>query len=125
MIAVSLLAPLTIHAFVATILGASAAHFDEWIAISLVVVGHAHLAHAWRCYAFATGARVLDADELMLARPRAEWRAFGIAVVVSALPGALLYLIPPILTAGTGILFNPILFRGMTRTIVAERRALA
>jgi hypothetical protein len=46
-------------------------------------------------------------------------------VTASAAPGIVFLCIPPVLTAVTGLLFNPILCRGMVKTIVAERRALA
>ena len=124
MIAVALLAPLTIHAVVYLGFGGGLAAFNNWIGLSLLCVGHAHLALAWGCHRFARNAASLTGYALEQAGRRAQWRAFGFAVLFAALPGGVLYLIPPILTAATGLLFNPILFLKMTGTLVAERAAL-
>jgi hypothetical protein len=122
MIAVGLLAPLTIHLPFAASVGRDAG--DGWIALSMLIVGHAHLALAFMYARFARRAKHLSSDALALARSNMEWSAWGIAVAVSAVPGIVFVLIPPVLTAVTGLLFNPILFRSMTRAILAERVVL-
>ncbi len=125
MMAVALLAPLTIHFLVFDLLGhGTASSFDPWIKMSLLFVGHAHLALAAGCHRFAREAALSPGGALTQARSPAEWRAFEYAVVAAVFPSSLLALIPPVLTAATGLVFNPLLFRGMTRTIVAEREVL-
>jgi hypothetical protein len=52
-------------------------------------------------------------------------RALGITTLVSALPFALLYLIPPILVFVTGVIFVPVSFSALTRIVEAERHQLA
>jgi hypothetical protein len=124
MIAVALLAPLTLHFPVAVLLDAGA-KFDDWIMMSLAIVGHAHLALAAMYARFAYKARKLDSVTLDLDRSAFGWGAWCVAVGVSAVPGIVLFVIPPILTAVTGLVFNPLLFWAMTRTIIGERQALA
>jgi hypothetical protein len=51
------------------------------------------------------------------------WAALGVTVV-SAIPGAFLFLIPPAITTATGLLFIPAMFGMMRRRIVQERNAL-
>jgi hypothetical protein len=49
------------------------------------------------------------------------WKALGIAVLVGAIPGAALYLLPPILVAVTGVLFVPFSFASLRDRVAAER----
>jgi hypothetical protein len=124
MIGVGMLAPLTIH-FIAWMMLRPYSDVDIWIVLSLVIVGHAHLTLAFLYARFATRAGRLSDDELAAQRSRFEWRTYGFTVLASAIPGALLFAIPPVLTAATALVFHPLLFRTMTRTILAERQALA
>jgi hypothetical protein len=127
LIAISLLAPLTLHLLVWALVARrndALASFDDWMRVSMVVVGHAHLVLAFLGYRFASRACQLSTDELEAARSGAEWRAYGFAVLASALPGAVLFLIPPVLTALTGLLFNPLAYRLLTGAVVQERRWL-
>lgn len=101
------------------------ARFDGWIALSLAIVGHAHLVLAFLCYRFAKKVRELPLEKIHEEGKRASWAVFGWTVVASAVPGALLSLIPPGLTALTGVLFAPAMFRLMSRRVVAEREVLA
>jgi hypothetical protein len=123
MVAVGLLAPLSIHAPFAFMLAHG--EVDRWILLSLAIVGHAHLVLAAMYVYFARRASKLDSEALVAARSRLEWSAWGATVAASAVPGIVFLLIPPVLTAVTGLLFNPVLCRGMVKTIVAERRDLA
>jgi hypothetical protein len=122
MSSVGLLAPLTIHAPVVFLIARG--EVDSWILLSLAIVGHAHLVlAAWYVY-FAHRASKLDSDALIRARSRLEWSAWGLTVALSVVPGAMFLFIPPVLTAVTGLLFNPLLCRWMVKTIVSERSAL-
>ena len=124
MMAIALLAPLTIHDLVWQVVSGGGRGFEEWIGLSLLIVGHAHLALAYACFRFAREARETPTRQLSGLRAEHEWRAYGLAVVVSAIPGALIYLVPPLLTIVTGICFNPLMFRGITRSLRNERRLL-
>jgi hypothetical protein len=135
MVGCSLAAPLTIHflfVLACDAVGALAPDhgssfsevrsFDEWIAMSALVVGHAHLVLAGHGVLFARRLRRLAAD----AEPPegAGWRALLWAVVASAIPGALIILIPPGLTFFTGLIFIPFMYGVARRTFVRERAEL-
>lgn len=122
LMALALLAPLTLHFVVATLLGASG-NFDTWIVMSLVLVGHAHLVLAWSAWRFAGALRQRSLDELY--HPcRDGVRALGATFAWSILPSGLLLFIPPLLVALTGALFVPASFGSMQRRVAAERTAL-
>jgi hypothetical protein len=124
MMAVAFLAPLSLHAIAATFMGALD-KFDEWIALSIGIVGHAHVALAIFYAAFGSRARWLD-DATLAAQPSpGPWAVYGWVVLVSAIPGILFMLLPPIITAVTALFFHPFLYRGMIRTLLKERAALA
>jgi hypothetical protein len=99
--------------------------FDIWIMLSLVIVGHAHIVLAVLGARFASKARDMSIDEVELSRGRAQWVAFGYTLLASALPGALLFLIPPVLTAATGVIVAPVMFNLASHWIRSERRDLA
>ncbi len=124
--AISLLMPLTLHyTFMATTLQEPPAIFGKWIAISLVIVGHAHLALMAQAIAFARKMRTATAESLAQMRIHREWaKAWGITIGVAALPGALLVGIPPLLTAITGLAFIPFMFALMRRRVMSERSVL-
>lgn len=131
LMAIALLAPLTIHALVYGALlayqgslASNVADFNTWVALSLLIVGHAHLVLAFLSYRFAKKLRELPTVELEQKGGQLGWNAFWWTVFVSAVPGALLYLIPPLLTLFTGLLFSPAAFRFMRRRVMAEREAL-
>jgi hypothetical protein len=119
LVAFALLAPLSIHLLVAGVIVRG--HFDAWMALSYALVGHAHL-----CVAFC-GARLAkrlrDAEDLTGFAPR-EWKAYWLTVGVSAIPGAILIGIPPLMVAGTGLFFIPGLWGWAVRTVAHERMAL-
>lgn len=123
LIALAFLCPLTLHWMIATPL--SVGHdFDKWIMLSLVLVGHAHLVLAYQAARFARNALNMSAVEVEQTRSKKQWAAFGWTVVASALPGALFFLIPPIITAATGLIVAPLMFHSAARWIVDERREL-
>jgi hypothetical protein len=93
--------------------------------LSLAIVGHAHVALAIFYGVFAARAHRLD-DAALAAKPSpGPWAIYGWVVLVSAIPGVVLVLLPPILTAVTALFFHFGLYRLMARKIIAERAALA
>jgi len=126
MIAIALLAPLTIHLIVYGLVGQLRGldGFDRWIGLSLVVVGHAHLTLAYLGWRFAKNAHALYRGDIARGAAGSGWSAYGYTVLASALPGAFLYLLPPILTAVTGLFIASPLFGAMTRALVRERHTL-
>src|SRR5260370_38098921 len=84
--------------------------YDEWIRVSVLIVGNAHIALAVCAFLFARRLHRSSLEE-MHCRFHALWlKALGITVLVSAAPGVLLLAIPPVLTFVTGIAFVPGLF---------------
>jgi hypothetical protein len=127
LVALSLLMPLTLHwAFVAVVGHESAASFAEWIQVSLLIVGHAHLALAACAIRFAWKMKAMPSEDLAKIPIHREWaKAWGFAVGMSCLPGVILLLVPPLLSAITGIVFIPFMFLHMHRRLIAERAVLA
>jgi hypothetical protein len=123
MMALALLMPLTLHSIVAHLANIGR-NFDGWILISLVIVGHAHLVLMALAIRFAHRARDMSIAEIKETHAKALWKTFGFTVLASALPGAILYLIPPLLTAATGLVVVPVMFHLARRWIVTERGAL-
>jgi len=106
--------PLTLHAAVF----ASDTHgFDSWVAMSLVIVGHCHVAlavmGAWRMVRLTRGENAMP-----------PWAIYGIVVGLAMVPGALFLMIPPLLVAFTGLAFVFILW-APSRIIAKERAVLA
>jgi hypothetical protein len=124
MIAVGLLAPLTLH-FAFCFFTGMRSSFDQWIRMSLVIVGHAHVVLACQLQGLARKARGLSVEELTKQRGRVAWPIFGWTVIASGVPGIVLVLLPPVITAVTGVLFLPLLVWRTLGTLIAERRALA
>jgi hypothetical protein len=131
LIAIALLAPLSLHACVYGIALAvlddlsAMRNFDVWILWSLCIVGHAHIVLAWLCHRFAKACRKLSVEEVEAQGSHIGWRAYGWSLLASAIPGAVLYLLPPIISAVTGLLFSPAMFSVMRRRIVQERHLLS
>jgi hypothetical protein len=96
--------------------------FAEWIRISLVIVGHAHVALALCGYFFAKKLKAMHLDELATMKIHREWtKAWLITIGVSCLPGIILILVPPILVAITAIAFVPFMWTLLHRSVVQER----
>lgn len=130
MIAVSLLGPLTLHLIlysVALILGivdGRFVDFDKWMALSLAIVGHAHLVAAGLCYRYAKKVSQVSPGEVIEMSKRSDSRTFWWTVLASAIPGAILLLIPPVVALVTGRGISWVMFRYMQRKILEERSAL-
>lgn len=104
MVAMALLGPLSLHMCVAALpLVANGdpmlEDFGNWMAISAVVVGHAHLVLAlvsWRytgrLFAGRSGAALNEGV-----------KALGWTVFTAAVPGILLIVLPPLITCATGL----------------------
>jgi hypothetical protein len=130
LIALSLLLPLSIHgslyaiAVVATCHAEVIGNYDYWILLTIIGVGHAHLALAWFVRSFAKSLANIPDDELLAEAERRARRAFWWTVGVSAIPGAYLVLIPPILVAITVALFCKPMFRRIAAEVLLERQEL-
>jgi len=120
-----LLAPLSLHLVVATLfLHCSVSEFSRWCVVSAVVVGHAHitllifsLVHVKRLRA------MLDQGQAhRISGVRSGMWALTWTSVVGAIPGGLLYLIPPILVFLTGLLFVPLAFCWAAARAASERQ---
>lgn len=122
----SLLTPLTLHwLFIQMIDHESPSSFAEWIRISCVVVGHAHIALLVMAIKFAKRLRSLSAHDIQNMSIHREWlKAWGITIGVSCVPFILLFAVPPILVAITGIAFIPIMYAVMRHRILSERQTL-
>lgn len=120
LVAAALLGPLTLHA--PFFLGATrpAHEFGQWILLSAMIVGHAHLAFAHFAHRYA---RKLTSGQPLGTEP--ALKTWGKTILVSAIPGILLMGIPPIITAVTGIFVVAPMFYWVRRTFQRERALLA
>ena len=127
LVALSFLAPLTLHfLFVLVTSGGSAdpKSFDEWISVSVAIVGHAHLVLAICALRFGHKLAVRETSEIA-SGVTADWmKAYGFTILAGAIPGALFFLIPPILVGITGLAFIPFMYVIMKNRIVGERLVL-
>jgi hypothetical protein len=126
----ALLAPLAIHFLV--VLFFSAGHlarelgaFDGWIGMSAPTAGFAHLVLAILAVRFGNKVGEKSTEELAAKPAQEGWSALKITALAGLVPGAVLILIPPILISVTGLLFIPLSYYAVTRSIVRERQALA
>ena len=122
----TLLLPLTLHyGFLALFGTESAREFGAWIRLSMVIVGHAHLALVWMAIAFARKMERSTSEGLGAMPIHREWAtAWAVTVGVSAIPGLFLLAIPPILVAVTGLVFVPLMFVLVRRCVINERALL-
>jgi hypothetical protein len=96
--------------------------FDEWIRLSVVCVGIAHVVLATSC--------VLLGRRLGEQRDHAAATASGCKVVAltslaACVPGVILLGIPPVLTAVTGGAFVPLMFALAAKRLAGEHATLA
>jgi hypothetical protein len=102
-VGVALLSPLSVHAFLIGVLGDERPEeVASWILMSLVIVGAAHAA-----LACMTAQRVL-----LLAQgeePRGLGRVYLLTIAWGCVPGVVLFLIPPLMVALTGLAVLPLL----------------
>jgi hypothetical protein len=124
MVALSLLAPLTLHALVAGLIG-DFASFGSWMSASALIVGHAHLVLCICCIRYARIIRRSSAEDLLARGDRDWWRALGFTTAAAAIPGVMLLAVPPVLTLVTGLVFIPAMFRTIRSHVLEERAALA
>lgn len=95
-VGVALLGPYALHAVAFGLVGAGGRDFDRWLVATLGVVGHALLV-----FVLLAGIR---AAALIAGRPAVSVRrVFAIVVAVSCAPGILLFGIPPVVVAATGL----------------------
>ena len=128
MAALAMIAPLSLHCVAWCLLSGAQGEwwvdFGQWIAISAVVVGHAHVALAIAAAVWARRTRLLDAPEVRARIGRSWGVALLVAIGVSCLPGVLLLAVPPILVGMTGIVFVPAMYVVAAGWITSERMAL-
>jgi hypothetical protein len=116
-VGIALLLPLTIHLPIALWITDSAG-FDFWVQLSMGITGLPHAVFAFAC---AVRAYQLVADRRPAWSPRGIYIA---TVVTSCVPFILLYAIPPVLVALTGLPFIPMM-HAMGRIVARERAAAA
>jgi hypothetical protein len=130
--AVSILAPLTIHGVVWCALRAPSgatstsllSGFGEWIALSALIVGHAHLAVLIGSVRWACRLRATPTQQLRLDLHKHWGVTLLVAVGVACIPGVVLLGIPPLLVAITGVAFLPAAFGIAARKVMTERLEL-
>ncbi|MCA9671687.1 MAG: hypothetical protein KC503_39080 [Myxococcales bacterium] len=124
LVCLSLLAPLTLHLMVASLLGSSMRDFNGWILLSLVLVGHAHATLVILSVRHVAQIQhELDAGREAIGGQRGA-AALVWTAAAAAVPGAVALFIPPVLVALTGATFVPWMFHWAARRAVLERRAL-
>ncbi len=106
--------PLLMHLPFAMLLGAGTKGFDDWVAISAIIVGPTHVALA---ALIALRGWQLATDRKTISRARVYW----LAVLVSCVPGLAYLAIPPAIVMLTGLPFITLL--GYMDTLVARERA--
>ncbi len=131
MVAGSMLLPLVIHLVVYAAwcaLTSTTFKMDDyaaWIAMSMVIVGHAHLALAVCVSLFARKLGRTPSDDIEMTSRNRDWGvALGVATLVAAIPGVILLAVPPILAVLTGLAFIPFMYLFVRSRILSERGAL-
>jgi hypothetical protein len=113
---VLLLLPITLHMLLALPLGVTAPTFNEWVEVSMLVAGPAHLVGAalcmWRVHRLAIGEPAMS-----------PWKIYLLTVLTSCVPYAVVVL-PPLLVAATGLPVVAML-RAVERLIDRERDEVA
>ncbi len=114
---VAFAAPLTLHSVVAVMDG-DLGGFARWMQMTTVLVGHAHHALAIHGWVFASSLhRTRRGEPLEHTWPG----ALATAVVVSAVPGIVVFAIPPVLVLLTGFFFIPACYLFVQDTLMDER----
>jgi hypothetical protein len=99
---VALLMPLSLHLVVASAIGETAAGFDTWAKLGLIVAGTAHIA-----FAICTTSRAVALAQGRIATSTRQ--IFVYTLVVSAIPFGLLLMIPPLVVGLTGLVMLPVI----------------
>lgn len=126
--AMALLLPLLTHFAFASIIGmrTDTDGFDQWIRVSLIIVGHAHIALVVLIALFAKKVKKMSTEELATFRIHREWAKIWLIVIgISCLPGIILYLIPPLIVAVTGLATIPLIILLLYKAVLSERTELA
>lgn len=125
MAAIALLGPLTLHFIVGglpvLLADEGLAPFGQWMAFSAVVVGHAHLVLAFVSWRFTR--RLVRGQSGPVVRE--GFKALGWTVLAAAIPGALLLMLPPLITAVTGLAVVLPTFWWASRTAGREHAELS
>jgi hypothetical protein len=128
LVALALLAPLAIHGAVYAVVALAngvlpeASAFGWWIGFSALCVGHAHIVFAGLSARFAR--KIHEAENVH--DVKRHWvGTWGWTILAAAIPSAVLYLLPPIVTAATGICIIVPAFAWARKTVTMERLALA
>lgn len=122
----ALCAPLTMHFIVycfnnsANTLDHLTSDYEWWICASLLITAVAHLTLAALAVRFAKAVR---AEQAGGPTPSA-WAPLLWTTLAGCVPGVVLFLVPPILVAATGLVFIPATFAWMRRRVHDERFAL-
>jgi hypothetical protein len=127
--AVSMLAPLTIHGVVWGMLSwpsgnmtvSSLSDYGEWIALSALIVGHAHLAVLIGTVRWAFRLRETPTVRLGVDLHKHWGLTLLVAMGVACVPGIVLLGIPPLMVGITGIAFLPATYGLAARAVVSER----
>lgn len=121
----ALLVPLSLHfLFSLVFLALDPEVFGGWMQVSYILVGHAHLTLLVFAVMHVSAVR---AELSRGVEPGAAGRGFKALLwttLVSALPGIILFCIPPALVFLTGLFFVPWSFSWATRAMQAERITL-
>lgn len=139
----ALLVPLTLHFGVymaAELLRGSRLEraifeFDGWIAVSMILVGHAHLVLVYLARRYAQRLGALSNEQIERSPPPGGMSALGYTIGASLLGGVIGLFISPIgglvgmlvigaLVGITGLLFVPWSFTSMRRSLAQERVTL-
>lgn len=128
LVACSLLGPLFLHSLVWAVLGTMAdkadvaSGFAVWITFAAVIVPHAHLALAVHAVRFARRLARTSTDALSKTELRKAWQnGLGLAVLCAAIPGIVLFAVPPVITAVTALVLVPAMYRAAWNAHHAER----
>ena len=116
-------APLTLHAGVAALFG-NTSGFGAWMALSGMIVGHAHLALALHGWFFARALHRTPAN-VPLQDGQGAAGAMILLGLCGTVPGVVLLAIPPLLVLVTGTLFVPLAYLAARRTMERERADVA
>ena len=127
--AVAMLAPLTIHGVVwgmlswPTMTSSSSplSDYGKWIALSALIVGHAHLAVLIGSVRWAFRLRETPTVRVRLDLHKHWGVTLLVAMGVACVPGIVLLGIPPLLVGITGLAFLPATYALAARAVVSER----
>lgn len=126
MAAVSLLAPLTIHFLAFALVRMNSPDFpeayDSWIVIAGGLTIPAHGALVYCCWRFAR--ELVRPGTNRAATAQAGWRALGVTTLAGLVPGAILFLVPPLIVLVTGFVFIPWMFAVMSDRHFSDREEL-